>query len=130
VEEKVEGVPVAGVAEPRRRCGAGRASGQPLQALRRDGREVAGELRVLGQHRRAARHERVDQPLPLVAAFLPARRRRRHGIRALERLTLRTANSLLQLDLGCAAEIGGEKDRGKGGGGDFLGFLVPGQSIE
>jgi hypothetical protein len=90
VEEKVEGVPVAGVAEPRRRCGAGRASGQPLQALRRDGREVAGELRVLGQHRRAARHERVDQPLPLAAAFLPARRRRRHGIRALERLTLRT----------------------------------------
>ena len=39
------------------------AGGELLQALGRDGGEIAGELGVLGQHHRAPRHERVDQLL-------------------------------------------------------------------
>jgi hypothetical protein len=101
MEEEVEGVPIAGVAEPSRRPGAGGAGGQPLQALRGDGGEVAGELRVLGQHRRAASHERVDQPLRLAAAILFARRRRRHEIQVLEVLTrCRRRISALRRDQG------------------------------
>jgi hypothetical protein len=57
LDEVVEGVAVAVVGElvVRRR--------ELLQALRRDGGEVAGELRVLGEHHGAPRHERVDQRL-------------------------------------------------------------------
>lgn len=59
------------------------ARGELLEALRRDGGEVAGELRVLGEHHRAPRHERVDQrllphvllPLSLPSPSACARRR-------------------------------------------------------
>jgi hypothetical protein len=54
LDEVVEGVAVAVVGE------LVVAGGELLEALRGDGGEVAGELRVLCQHHRAARHERVD----------------------------------------------------------------------
>src|SRR6185503_13307182 len=57
LDEVVEGVAVAVV------CELVVAGGELLQALGRDGGEIAGELGVLGQHHRAPRHERVDQLL-------------------------------------------------------------------
>lgn len=77
VDMVVEGVAVAVVGE------LVVARGELLEALRRDGGEVAGELRVLGQDDRAAGHERVDQrllphvllPLSLPSPSACARRR-------------------------------------------------------
>lgn len=77
LDEVVEGVAVAVVGE------LVVARGELLEALRRDGGEVAGELRVLGQDDRAAGHERVDQrllphvllPLSLPSPSACARRR-------------------------------------------------------
>lgn len=65
IDEVVKGVAVAAVGE------LVVSGGELLEALRRHGGEVPGELRVLRQHHRSPRHEAVDQRL------LPHRRNRK-----------------------------------------------------
>ena len=94
------------------------AGGELLEALRGDGGEVAGELRVLCQHHRAARHERVDQRLlphgprlALLPMLLPLRSSllRRRG-----RLSSAVARRCRRRSDGDGGPRRGEKGRGRG----------------
>lgn len=63
VDEEIEGVVITSVGE------LVIGGWELLEALSRDGGEVSGELRVLGEHHRPPSHEAVDEPALLLSSL-------------------------------------------------------------